>query len=74
MENDHPADLSHAEEWEHAIAPTRHTALRAASLRSPDDDLRPPSTDSDHPLPEVWVKKDVLELCPRSFDVFLQVL
>ena len=28
--------------------------LRAAGLRTPDDDLTPPPTDSDYPPPEVW--------------------
>ena len=30
------------------------TALCATSLRTPEDDLSPPSTGSDHLLPEVW--------------------
>ena len=54
-ENDHPADPNRPEQWEQATAPTRYTALRAAGLRTPDDDLPPPPTDSDHPPPEVWV-------------------
>ena len=37
-----------------ACAPTRNTALRAAGLRTPDDNLPPRTTDSDHPQPEVW--------------------
>ena len=53
-EKDHPADPNHLEQWEKATAPTRNTALRAASLRTPDDDLPPPPTDSDRPQPEVW--------------------
>ena len=53
-EKDHPADPNHPEQWEQATAPTRDTALRAAGLRTPDDDLPPPPTDSDHPPPEVW--------------------
>ena len=36
-------------------APTRGTALRAASLRIPDDDLPPQPTDSGLPPPKVWV-------------------
>ena len=54
-ETDHPADPNHPEQWEQATAPNRDTALRAAGLRTPDDDLPPPPTDSDHPPPEVWV-------------------
>ena len=54
-ETDHPADANHPEQWEQATAPNRDTALRAAGLRTPDDDLPPPPTDSDHPPPEVWV-------------------
>ena len=54
-EKDHPADLNRPEQLEQATAPTRNTALRAAGLRTPDDDLPPPPTDSDHPPPEVWV-------------------
>ena len=38
---DHPADPNRPEQWEHATAPTRDTALRAAGLRTPDDDLPP---------------------------------
>ena len=53
-EKDHPADPNHPEQWEQATAPTRDTALRAAGLRTPDDNLPPPPTDSDHPPPEVW--------------------
>ena len=48
-ETDHPADSNHPEQWEQATAPNRDTALRAAGLRTPDDDLPPPPTDSDHP-------------------------
>ena len=48
-EMDQPADPNHPEQWEQATAPTRDTALRAAGLRTPDDDLPPPPTDSDHP-------------------------
>ena len=54
-ETDHPADPNRPEQWEQATAPNRDTALRAAGLRTPDDDLPPPPTDSDHPPPEVWV-------------------
>ena len=54
-ETDHPADPNRPEQWEQATAPHRDTALRAAGLRTPDDDLPPPPTDSDHPPPEVWV-------------------
>ena len=39
---DHSADLNRPEQWEQATAPTRNTALRAAGLRTPDDDLPPP--------------------------------
>ena len=53
-DKDHPADPNRPEQWEQATAPTRDTALRAAGLRTPDDDLPPPPTDSDHPPPEVW--------------------
>ena len=53
-EKDHPADPNHPEQWEQATAPTRDTALRAAGLRTPDDDLPPRPTHSDHPPPEVW--------------------
>ena len=53
-ESDHPADPNRPEQWEQATAPTRDTALRAAGLRTPDDDLPPTPTDSDHPPPEVW--------------------
>ena len=111
-DKDHPADPNCPEQWEQATAPTRDTALRAAGLCTPDNDLPPPPTDSDQPPPEVLVtvldcghyyviaatatspgpqwlvkgtdtmlapgtsppRKNVLELCPRSFDVFLQVL
>ena len=52
---DHPADLNRRGQWEQATAPTRDTALRAAGLSTQDDNLPPPSTDSDHPSPEVWV-------------------
>ena len=55
-ERDHPADPNYSEQWEQATLPTRNTALRAAGLRTPDDDLPPPSTDSDHPPPEVWCR------------------
>ena len=41
-ERDHPADPNHPEQWKQATAPTRDTALRAAGLRTPDDDLPPP--------------------------------
>ena len=54
-EKDQPADPNRPEQWEQATAPTRDTALRAAGLRTQDDDLPPPPTDSDHPPPEVWV-------------------
>ena len=54
-ETDHPADRNRPEQWEQATAPTRDTALCAAGLRTPDDDLPRPPTDSDHPPPEVWV-------------------
>ena len=37
-----------------ACAPTRNTALHAAGLRTPDDNIPPPPTDSNHPQPEVW--------------------
>ena len=53
-EKDHPADPNHPEQWEQATAPTCYTALRAAGLRTLDDDLPPPPTDSDRPPPEVW--------------------
>ena len=53
-ERDHPADPNRPEQWEQSTAPTRDTALRAAGLRTLDDNLPPPPTDSDHPLPEVW--------------------
>ena len=53
-EKDHPADPNLPEQWEQATAPTRDTALRAAGLRTPDDDLPSQPTDSDHPRPEVW--------------------
>ena len=53
-ERDHPADPNHPEQWEQATAPTRDTALRAAGLSTPDNDLPPPHTDSDYPPPEVW--------------------
>ena len=35
-------------------APTRDTTLRAASLRTADNDLPRQPTESDHPPPEVW--------------------
>ena len=41
-EKDHPADPNRPEQWEHATAPTRDTALRAAGLRTPDNDPPPP--------------------------------
>ena len=53
-DKDHQADPNHPEQWEQATAPTRDTALRAAGLRTPDDELPPPPPDSDHPPPEVW--------------------
>ena len=53
-ENDHPADPNHAEQWEQATARTRKTALRAARLRTPDEDRPLPTTDSNHPPQEVW--------------------
>ena len=53
-ERDHRADPNHPEQLEQATTPTRDTALRAAGLRTQDDDLPPPPTDSDHPPPEVW--------------------
>ena len=53
-EEDHPADPNPPEQPEQATAPTRDTALRAAVLRTPDEDLPPPGTESDHPPPEVW--------------------
>ena len=53
-EGDHPADKNNPEQWERATAPTRDTALRAAGLRTADDNLSPLPTDSDHPPPEVW--------------------
>ena len=54
-EKDHPADPNRPEQWEQATAPTRDTALRAAGLRTPDENLPPPPTDSDDPQAEVWV-------------------
>ena len=42
-ETDHPADPNHPGQWEQATAPTRDTALRAAGLRTPDDDPPPPT-------------------------------
>ena len=53
-ERDHQADPNRPEQWEQASAPTRDTALRAAGLRTPDDNLPPKPTDSDHPPPKVW--------------------
>ena len=53
-ERDHPVDRNHPEQWEQATVPTRDTALCTAGLCTPDDDLSPPPTDSDHPRPEVW--------------------
>ena len=41
-ETDHPADPNHPEQLEQATAPNRDTALRAAGLRTPDDDLPAP--------------------------------
>ena len=49
------ADLNRPEQWEQATAPTHDTAVRAAGLRTPDDDLPPPPTDSDQPPREVPV-------------------
>ena len=40
-EKDHPADPNHPEQWEQAAAPMRDTALRAAGLRTPDDNPLP---------------------------------
>ena len=54
-EKDHPAGPNRLEHREQATAPTRDTALRTAGLRTQDDDLPPPPTDSDHPPLEVWV-------------------
>ena len=54
-EKDHPGDPNRPEQWEQATALNRDTALRAAGLRTPDNDPPPPPTDSDHPTPEVWV-------------------
>ena len=54
VEKDHPADPERPEQWEQATAPTWDTALRAAGLRTPNDDLPAPPTDSDHLPPEVW--------------------
>ena len=42
-EKDHPADANRLEQWEQATAQTRDTALRAAGLRTPDDNLPPPT-------------------------------
>ena len=42
-ERDHPAGPNRPEQWEQATAPTRDTALRAAGLRTPDDELSPPT-------------------------------
>ena len=42
-ETDHPADPNRPEQWEQASAATRDTALRAAGLRTPDDDPPPPT-------------------------------
>ena len=53
-ERDHLADPNHPEQWEQPTAPTRDTALGAAVLRTHDNDLPPPPTDSDNPPPEVW--------------------
>ena len=41
-EKDHPADPNRPAQWEQATTPTRYTALRAAGLRTPDDDPPPP--------------------------------
>ena len=49
-ERDRPADPNHPEQWEQATAPTRDTALRAAGLRIPYDDL-PPRTYRQRPSP-----------------------
>ena len=46
---------NHPEQWEQDTSPTRNTALCAAGLRTPYDDLPPPPTDSGHLPPEVWV-------------------
>ena len=40
-ERDLPADPNRPEQWKQATAPTGDTALRAAGLRTPDDDLPP---------------------------------
>ena len=48
------------QQWEQTTVPARDKALRAADLRTPDDDLLPPPTDSGHPPPVVWCT--VLEL------------
>ena len=53
-ERDHPADANQPEHWEQATALTRGIAIHAAGLRTPDDDLPSPVTDSNHPPPEVW--------------------
>ena len=42
-EKDHQADPSRPDQWEQATAPTRNTALRAAVLCTPHDDLPPPA-------------------------------
>ena len=42
-DNDHPVDSDHPERWEQATAPNRNTALSAAGLCTPDDDLPPPT-------------------------------
>ena len=46
--NDHPAHPNHPEQREQATAPTPDTALRTAGLRTPDDDLPSPPTESNH--------------------------
>ena len=51
---DHRADPHQLEQWEQATATNCDTALRAAGLNTPDDDLPPPPTDSTLPAPEVW--------------------
>ena len=52
-EKDHQADPNHPERWEQATTPTRDTAPRAVGLCTPDVDLSPSPTDSDHLPPEV---------------------
>ena len=53
-EKDHPEDPNQPEEWEKATAPHRDTARCASGLRTPDNDLPHPPTDSPKPLLEVW--------------------